>query len=622
MDDSGPLESLQPVQFWLQLLDTCEKAGDFLGACDTALLGLEQHPHARELQYRAILYLSRTGAHKRAKRLWHQYRLDPDLDREPFKGSLEENVAALGARLEREEAYASDKDSFSAKLKKAAEHYEAIFRRTTSTFSGTNAAVLYELSGDAVRAGEIAANVVEKCARSSPHTQEGAYQLAADRAAASLLLNNLDDAQKAINYAATLATSASAIASTRKQLIQICDHKQIGHHIISSLRNRSVIHYAGHMITPDGTPGRFPAEAEIGVTKRIQEDLANHDVGYAYGSLACGADTLIVESLLARRAEVNVILPCETDSFLRESVASGGPKWLVRFDNCLKQVGVIHATDGECASDPQVFAYASHLAMGLAILRAQQLCTDILQLVVWDGRETDDRAGTWTDIREWRKLGLHTTTVSSEGNLTSDVCEPLIQKFDPLSPPRKIRAILFGDFHGFGRLTDRQMLIFSNLVMQCIADVLDEYQHIVSRNTWGDGLFVVFSDLCSAARCALDIQAGLNKMDFASLDLPATLGLRLGLDAGALFEVRDPILKAPGFTGTHINRTARLEPRTPPGEVYVTETFAALLTVVEQKDLVCEYAGLMSAPKNYGRLRTYRLRRAYVRSAEGRGSHA
>jgi hypothetical protein len=30
--------------------------------------------------------------------------------------------------------------------------------------------------------------------------------------------------------------------------------------------------------------------------------------------------------------------------------------------------------------------------------------------------------------------------------------------------------------------------------------------------------------------------------------------------------------------------------------------------------LVCEYVGLMNAPKNYGRLRTYRLRRAYVRS--------
>jgi class 3 adenylate cyclase len=85
--------------------------------------------------------------------------------------------------------------------------------------------------------------------------------------------------------------------------------------------------------------------------------------------------------------------------------------------------------------------------------------------------------------------------------------------------------------------------------------------------------------------------------------------LRLGLDAGAVFEVRDPILKSASFTGSHINRTARLEPNTPPGEVYVTEAFAALVTLLEQRDFLCEYVGMMKTPKNYGRLRTYLLRR-------------
>ena len=84
--------------------------------------------------------------------------------------------------------------------------------------------------------------------------------------------------------------------------------------------------------------------------------------------------------------------------------------------------------------------------------------------------------------------------------------------------------------------------------------------------------------------------------------------LRLGLDAGAVFEIRDPILKSAGFTGSHINRTARLEPNTPPGEVYVTEAFAALVTLLEQRDFMCEYVGVMKTPKNYGRLRTYLLR--------------
>lgn len=169
---------------------------------------------------------------------------------------------------------------------------------------------------------------------------------------------------------------------------------------------------------------------------------------------------------------------------------------------------------------------------------------------------------------------------------------------------------MFGDFHGFSRLSDRQLLVFYGHVMTRIAAILDNYDRdIAARNTWGDGLFVIFSELGAAARCALEIQSTLAGLDWHSLGLPATLGLRLGLDAGAVFEVRDPVLKSLSFTGSHINRTARLEPNTPSGEVYVTEPFAALFTLLDEKELSCEYVGMMKAAKDYGRLRVYLLRR-------------
>jgi class 3 adenylate cyclase len=77
-----------------------------------------------------------------------------------------------------------------------------------------------------------------------------------------------------------------------------------------------------------------------------------------------------------------------------------------------------------------------------------------------------------------------------------------------LLPPRKVHAIMFGDFHGFSRLNDRQMLTFYDHVMDRVASILDKYaSDIVARNTWGDGLFLVFSDLDSAARCALELQS-------------------------------------------------------------------------------------------------------------------
>jgi adenylate cyclase len=600
----------QSVDDWVQEAVRREKSGDYLGACDSALLGLEQHPSARELQYRAILNLSRIGANKRARQLWSSYQLRPDRDREAEAGGFERDIAALGARLDREEAFSSDPASRPFKLKTAAENYESVYRRTASTFLAINAAVLHELSGASERGREIAAEIMAECAKVEPKSQYEAYQLAADRAAASLLLDDLTEARKAIEQAGALADNAAAISSTRKQLMQICNHKKLDSEIIGPLRNPNVIHYTGHMIAPSGASGRFPAHAEARVSGEIQSQLKTHNVGYGYGSLACGADTLIVERLLARRAEVGVVLPFETESFVKESVASGGANWLSRFHACLKQVRIIHATEGEYVGDPEVFGYASRLAMGLAILRAQQLASEPMQLAVWDGQQASDQAGTSADVNAWRGHGLKTLTINSDGNLATMKKTGSQQRVHDSMPPRRVRAILFGDFHGFSKLTDQQMLVFYDHVMRSVAIVLDKYTaDIATRNTWGDGLYVIFTDLGAAARCALEIQSVLGELNLAALGLPKTLALRLGLDAGAIFEIQDPVLKALSFTGTHISRTARLEPSTPPGEVYVLEAFAALFALLNDKNLICEYVGMMQGAKNYGRLRTYLLRR-------------
>jgi hypothetical protein len=66
------------------------------------------------------------------------------------------------------------------------------------------------------------------------------------------------------------------------------------------------------------------------------------------------------------------------------------------------------------------------------------------------------------------------------------------------------------------------------------------------------------------------------------------------------------VLYADAFTGTDVNRTARIEPVTPPGEVYVTDAFAAALVLAGERELTCDYVGHMAA---YGRLRMHRLRR-------------
>jgi class 3 adenylate cyclase len=78
---------------------------------------------------------------------------------------------------------------------------------------------------------------------------------------------------------------------------------------------------------------------------------------------------------------------------------------------------------------------------------------------------------------------------------------------------------------------------------------------------------------------------------------------------GPVFPAHDPILDEPSFIGSHVSRTARIEPVTPPGAIYVTEPFAAALVLGGREEFPCEYVGHMPAAKDYGRLRMYRLRR-------------
>ena len=56
---------------------------------------------------------------------------------------------------------------------------------------------------------------------------------------------------------------------------------------------------------------------------------------------------------------------------------------------------------------------------------------------------------------------------------------------------------------------------------------------------------------------------------------PSDMGLRVGLHLGPDYAAHDPILDRNNFFGAHVSRTARIEPVTPEGCVYVTETMAA-----------------------------------------------
>jgi class 3 adenylate cyclase len=166
--------------------------------------------------------------------------------------------------------------------------------------------------------------------------------------------------------------------------------------------------------------------------------------------------------------------------------------------------------------------------------------------------------------------------------------------------------MLMGDIRGYSKLTDQQLLTFSELLLSTCADVLTSYDAAIDyRNTWGDALFVVLSDPAAAARCGLDLRDAVAALALTEADLPDHLALRLSGHLGPIFPMRDPVLHQPSFFGSHITRAARMEPVTPPGAFVVTEAFAAQLELSDCSDIACEYVGHRPTAKDYGRLRMY-----------------
>lgn len=593
-----------------------ERRGELLAAFDLAERGLEEHPDDMALKHRAVLALARAGATEEAARRFDHYGLGR---------SSEEEVAALQARIAKDTALACTGGELRYRARSAAELYGAIFERTGGYYPAINAATLWLIGGDPNRARRLAEIVLRALAAG----EDRSYWAAATEAEAHLLRGEEAAASLALDRAAALYDDDyAALATTRRQLRLICEAKAIDPQLLGRLAGPDVVHFCGHRIAA----GRFPAEAEEAVAGRIDEVLKLTAPGFAYGSLAAGADILWTEALLAAGAEVHIVLPFAQAEFVEASVAPSGRGWVERFDRCMgKAASIQFATDDAYREDEVLFRYCSELAMGLALLRARFLDAEVRQLTVWDRGPAHGAAGTAIDVATWRRRGgtamvIAPTVDPPPGELMGPLREPTAPNEGPPEPDvaprlegpprtkreqaRIVRAMLFADMCGFSQLTDEATLIFAERVFGTFATVLQQHDSRLSgRRAWGDAMFLVFTDAPAAASCALDLQDAMAAIDLEAEGLPGHLALRLGGHLGPVFHHHDPITDAPDFTGSHVSRTARIEPVTPAGAVYVTEPFAAALLLSGRDDLTCDYVGHMPMAKNYGRLRMYRLRR-------------
>jgi hypothetical protein len=580
------------VAEWVERVLDAERRGDLLVAFDLAERAHEEHPDDVWLTHRSVLALARAGSTDEARRRFAALGLE---------ATDSDDVQALGARIAKDQALAAAPGSRRVLAERAAGMYRRIFERTGDYYPCVNAATMMLVAGRTAQSTALAGAALA-AVQADP---TNSYYRAASEAEARLLLGQVEPARRALQVAAGLhAGDYAALASTRRQLRLICGEAAIGEDVLDEIAGPLVVHYCGHRITGPG--GAFPAESEPSVAAQIAALIDREPPGFAYGALANGADILLAEAMLAAGAEVHVVLPYRREEFVRHSVADAGAQWTGRFERCLSRAAsVTYATEGSYLGDDVLYRYGAELAMGLALLRARYLDSPVRQIALWDGRAARGDAGTALDVATWRQTGRPVEVLELAGGSENVDANP-----GPAgrSLGREVKALLFADIQGFSRLSDEQLAVFAQHVLRALATTLDRYAASVRhRNTWGDALYVVLDDASTAAACALDLQRAIRNLDLEALGLPAHLALRLGAHIGPVFSVNEPVLGLEVFMGTHVSMTARIEPVTPPGCVYATESFAAALALRDSR-FRFDYVGRMPGAKGYGRLRMYRLR--------------
>jgi hypothetical protein len=577
--------------------------GEFFRAYDLAAEALELFPGNVGLAHRAVLSLANAGATALALDRYYEFGLNQRLD-----DRLETDVRSLLGRLKKDQAFAETGEARTALFREGRAVYEDAFRAATvagdpeAYYPAINAATLALFADDAEAAGRLAGDVLDLLAPRIASLDDVAadrYWVLATALEAHLVRGDLDAARGLVDpIVAAAGRDDAALATTARQLERIVAAKKLDSSVLAAFKVPTVVHFLGNTQTA----------TEAADISALLEGMR---VGAAYGSLAAGADIMLAEALLEHGVALNIVLPFAAGDFIEHLVRPAGEAWITRFEDCLAAAKTVRfATEDAYLGDDQLLPYSSSLAMGLASLCARHLHAPLMQLAAWDGVVDDGATGTAADMSAWREAG-HPVTVVPVGP------DANVEKLRPWHRPkvprgrRDTRAMLFGDIHGFSKLTDAQLPTFTETIMGTLGGVARRHkQHIAFTNTWGDGIFVVFRNAGRAAACALDMQDAMSAIDLEAAGLPDTLKLRLGGHLGPVFELDDPVTDRPNYYGAHVSRAARIEPITPEGCVYVTETFAAILALHNAGQFSCDYVGNTEMAKHYGRLRMFLLRRA------------
>ncbi len=627
--------SVEDAEVFLKLGKKFLSRGDPLISCDIFSRGIKKNPHHSRLQCQYVLSLARSGAiHKANEILSSLYN----------EGKFDENDEDFYGILARthKDLWMAEKDI--THLQKSYELYKKGYEVSGGFYTGINFATIAMLLGREDEAKELAKEIIELCLKElsklamnpleptdsgncCKKNNEDWYWTVATLGEASLILKDLEKAESWYRMAAKIAGKEYGhLASTRRNAEMILEHRNEDKTILENyFCIPRIVIFTGHMIDKkDRKSKRFPSEIEHDIYEKIAEELDSLDAAIGYSSAACGSDILFLEALIKQCGEANILLPFKRDEFREESVDNiNGEQWGYRYLWLLQNAqNVVEVSQNKLGRGSISYQYTNLLLLGYACLRAKQLGAKLTGLAVWDGKEGDGYGGTASAVEQWRKLGLEHIVIDptsppdqkskffkkNETSLdTSSIYYPSPQQEDFSA---HIRALLFADVVKFSSIKEEKYQDYVNHFLGAVANLANRPEYgIEYRNTWGDGLYFVFTHIENAGEFALDLRDLMINSNWQEKGLPEGLSIRTGLHAGPVLKCSNPVTGRDDFIGAHVVQTARIEPITPPFTVYASEAFAALAAAYKCKKFDCDHVGNIPLAKNYGMVRAYVLRR-------------
>ncbi len=372
---------------------------------------------------------------------------------------------------------------------------------------------------------------------------------------------------------------------------------------------------------PGRASPRFPASLAHAIAQRIASELETAGATDGFASAACGGDILFLEAILARGGRAHITLPCALEAFRKDCVdIIPGADWAARFDHILEAAHSLEILGEQYASDNAMASECcSRVLAGLAERCAREKGEEPQVLALWDGRPGDAFGGTDSMVQFCIRHGFNVRLMmdlSPAGGsetrelapLTAGTSSAIRHATSIDEAPQQICAVVFADAVGFSKLGERDLPKFVSHYLSCAMQTMQARRIVpLVKNTWGDGLYLVFDTVREAGVFALEFRDRVLALDWRQLGLPCAPNVRIAAHAGPLYRIYDPVIGQWSYIGSHVTRAARMEPSTDPGKVFASLAFVALAAAERVTEFSCRPAGRRQLVKNAGELTVFEL---------------